>query len=94
MTAATLAEICAVACAEAFRGDGEILASPIGVIPGIGARLARATFAPDLLLTDGVASLVTGVGPAVAQATTSLASSRGGCLIGPSSISSGPAAAT
>ncbi len=53
-------EICAVACAEAWRGDGEILASPIGVIPAIGARLARATFAPDLLLTDGEAMLVTG----------------------------------
>jgi acyl CoA:acetate/3-ketoacid CoA transferase beta subunit len=63
MSAATLAEICAVACAEAFRGDGEILASPMGVIPGIGARLARATFAPRLLLTDGVASLVADVHP-------------------------------
>lgn len=61
MSPATLAEICAVACAEAFRGDGEILVSPIGVIPSIGARLARATFAPHILLTDGVASLVTGV---------------------------------
>jgi acyl CoA:acetate/3-ketoacid CoA transferase beta subunit len=49
-----------VACAEAWRGDGEILASPIGVIPTIGARLARATFAPDLLLSDGEACLVQG----------------------------------
>jgi len=57
---ATRAEVCAVACAEAWRGDGEILASPIGVIPAIGARLARATFAPGLLLTDGEATLVTG----------------------------------
>jgi acyl CoA:acetate/3-ketoacid CoA transferase beta subunit len=62
MTDPRLDEICAVACAEAFRGDGEILVSPIGVVPGIGARLARATFAPDLLLTDGAASLVAGVG--------------------------------
>jgi acyl CoA:acetate/3-ketoacid CoA transferase beta subunit len=54
-----LHELCVVACAEAWRGDGEILASPIGVLPGVAARLARATFAPDLLLTDGVASLVT-----------------------------------
>ena len=50
-------EVCAVALAEAFRGDGEILASGIGVLPSIAARLARATFAPDLLLTDGVATL-------------------------------------
>jgi acyl CoA:acetate/3-ketoacid CoA transferase beta subunit len=55
-------EICAAALAEAFRGDGEILASPIGVLPGIAARLARATFAPDLLLSDGVASLVSATG--------------------------------
>jgi acyl CoA:acetate/3-ketoacid CoA transferase beta subunit len=55
-------EICAVALAEAFRGDGEILASPIGVLPGIAARLARATFAPDLLLSDGVAALVDAAG--------------------------------
>ena len=27
------AEACVIACAEAFRGDGEILASPIGLIP-------------------------------------------------------------
>lgn len=54
----TLADVCAVACAEAFRGDGEILASPIGFIPTLGAKLARATFAPDLLMTDGVARLV------------------------------------
>ncbi len=52
-------EVCAVALADTFRGDGEILASPIGVLPGIAARLARATFAPDLLLSDGVAHLVT-----------------------------------
>jgi acyl CoA:acetate/3-ketoacid CoA transferase beta subunit len=61
-TRATLAEICAVACAEAWRGDGEILASPIGPLPSLGARLARATFAPDLMLTDGIARLVTANG--------------------------------
>ena len=58
-----LHELCAVACAEAWRGDGEILASPIGILPTIGARLARATFAPDLLLSDGVATLVAGTLP-------------------------------
>ena len=54
----TLAEVCVVACAEAWRGDGAILASPMGLIPTLGARLARLTFAPDLLLTDGEAYLV------------------------------------
>jgi len=58
--AATRAEICVTACAEAWRGDGEILASPIGLIPMIGARLARATFSPDLLLSDGEAMLTRG----------------------------------
>jgi acyl CoA:acetate/3-ketoacid CoA transferase beta subunit len=60
MADVTRAEICVVACAEAWRGDGEILASPTGVVPTVGARLARATFAPDLLLTDGEAMLGSG----------------------------------
>ncbi|MEN8653343.1 CoA-transferase [Streptomyces sp. 21So2-11] len=47
-----------IACAEAWRDNGEVLASPMGTIPGIGARLARRTFSPDLLLTDGEALLV------------------------------------
>jgi len=53
----TRAEVCVVACAEAWRGDGAILASPTGLIPGLGARLAQLTFAPDLLLSDGEAYL-------------------------------------
>jgi acyl CoA:acetate/3-ketoacid CoA transferase beta subunit len=52
------AEVCIVACAEAWRGDGEILASPIGAIPTVAVRLARATFAPELLLSDGAGALV------------------------------------
>lgn len=62
MSAPTRAEVCVVACAEAWREDGEILASPMGTIPRLGALLARATFSPDLLLTDGEAYLVTGEG--------------------------------
>jgi acyl CoA:acetate/3-ketoacid CoA transferase beta subunit len=54
----TRAEVCIAACAEAFRGDGEIVANPIGTIPIVGGRLARATFEPDLLLTDGEALFV------------------------------------
>ena len=60
MTDFTLDELCVVACAEAWRDDGEILASPMGIIPTLGARLARATFSPDLVLSDGVASLIAG----------------------------------
>jgi acyl CoA:acetate/3-ketoacid CoA transferase beta subunit len=54
----TRAEYCVIACAEAWRGDGEVLASPMGLIPSVGARLARRTFSPDLLMTDGEALLV------------------------------------
>jgi acyl CoA:acetate/3-ketoacid CoA transferase beta subunit len=54
----TLSEVVVVACAEAWRGDGEIVASPFGTIPAIGARLARLTFEPDLVLTDGEAALM------------------------------------
>ncbi len=58
MTDPSRAEICVAACADAWRGDGAILASPMGLIPSLGARLARLTFAPDLLLTDGEAYLL------------------------------------
>ncbi|MFE2213138.1 CoA-transferase subunit beta [Streptomyces canus] len=54
----TRAEYCVIACAEAWRGNGEVLASPMGLIPAVGARLARRTFSPDLLMTDGEALLV------------------------------------
>lgn len=60
MTAVTRAEVAVVACAEAFRGDGEIVANPIGTVPIIGGRLARATFEPDLVLTDAEALFVAG----------------------------------
>ena len=55
-------DICVVACAELFRGAGEILASPMGLVPSLGARLARLTFEPDLLLSDGEATLLTAEG--------------------------------
>jgi acyl CoA:acetate/3-ketoacid CoA transferase beta subunit len=58
------AEICAVAVADAFRGDGEILASCFGAVPTVGARLARLTFAPDLLMTDGVCMALANTPPA------------------------------
>ncbi len=62
-TGVTRAEYCAVACAEVFRGDGEVMASAFGTAPALGARLARRTFAPDLVLTDGDAARVDGAPP-------------------------------
>jgi acyl CoA:acetate/3-ketoacid CoA transferase beta subunit len=61
MSEATRAEVCVVACAEVWRDAGELLVSPIGLVPQVAARLARATFAPELLLSDGEARLVAGV---------------------------------
>ena len=57
---ATLDEICVVALAEAFRGDGEVLCNPMGPVPVIAGRLARASFEPDLMLTDTIAYAIEG----------------------------------
>jgi acyl CoA:acetate/3-ketoacid CoA transferase beta subunit len=54
----TRAEVCSVACAELFRDAGEIMVSPMATMVSIGARLARLTFSPDILLTDGEARLL------------------------------------
>ncbi len=59
-TNAALADVVAVACADAWRGDGEIFASGMGTMPMLGARLARATFEPDLMVSDGEAFFVAG----------------------------------
>ncbi len=58
MTAVTRAEICTVACAELFRDAGEIMVSPMTTIVSVGARLARLTFSPDIVLSDGEARLI------------------------------------
>jgi acyl CoA:acetate/3-ketoacid CoA transferase beta subunit len=59
----TRAESCVIACADTWREAGEIMASPFGTIPTLGARLAKSTFAPDLVLTDGEAALMVGAPP-------------------------------
>ena len=58
MSDVSRADVCAVACADLFAADGEILASPMGTMPLLGARLARLTTNPDLLLSDGEAYLL------------------------------------
>ena len=63
MTQATRADVCAVAIAECFRGDGEIMISPMATTPSLGARLAKATFEPDLVLTDGFNKIVKDILP-------------------------------
>jgi glutaconate CoA-transferase subunit B len=54
----SLAELLIVAAAEAFRGGGEVLATGVGPLPRIAAGLAKLTFAPEILMTDGEAHLV------------------------------------
>ena len=54
----SLADVVVIAAAEAFRGDGEIFASGMGTIQMLGARTARSTFEPDLLVSDGEAFFV------------------------------------
>ena len=62
----TLAEVCVVACAEIFSGAGEIMASPMAPMALLGARLARLTTEPDLLITDGEALILADT-PAIAD---------------------------
>lgn len=57
-TPPTIAEICVTACADTYLESGELLAHAVGLIPTIGARLAKLTTAPDIVLTDGEAFLM------------------------------------
>ena len=58
MTEVTRAEYCAIACADMFADAGEIFACPMATLPLIGARLAKLTTEPDLLITDGEALIL------------------------------------
>lgn len=58
VTDCTLAELMIVACAEAWRGNGEVLASGITTAPRLGASLAKLTHSPELLMTDSECLLV------------------------------------
>jgi len=62
-TPPTRAEVCAVACADAWRDAGEVMVSPFGTVPTLGARIAKLTFSPDIVLTDGDAALMVGAPP-------------------------------
>ncbi|MBT4519531.1 MAG: ketoacid CoA transferase, partial [Halieaceae bacterium] len=59
----TLAELCIVAAAQAFRDDGEVLATGIGVIPRLAASLAMKSFNPDLMMTDSEAFMLSEPNP-------------------------------
>ncbi|MEH6568946.1 MAG: ketoacid CoA transferase [Halioglobus sp.] len=59
----TLAELCIVAASEAFRYDGEVLGTGIGVIPRLAASLAMKTTNTDLMMTDSEAFLLSEPNP-------------------------------
>lgn len=63
----TRAEVCAAAIADAFRDDGEIFASPMGLLPMLGVRLAKLTSNPDLVISDGESLFLGGVPPLFAK---------------------------
>lgn len=60
------ADYCAIACAEIFADAGEIFASPMTPMATVGARLARLTTEPDLLISDGESKFL-GSTPAVGK---------------------------
>ncbi|MGB0102284.1 MAG: CoA-transferase [Nocardioides sp.] len=62
------ADVCAAAIADAFKDDGEIFGSPMGMLPMLGVRLAKLTSNPDLVISDGESLLLAGVPPLFAKA--------------------------
>ncbi|MEY3017140.1 MAG: hypothetical protein RL336_275 [Pseudomonadota bacterium] len=62
-TTFSLAELMICAGAEAFRNDGEVLATGIGVLPRLAASLAMSTFNPDLMMTDSEAWMLSKPNP-------------------------------
>jgi glutaconate CoA-transferase subunit B len=55
---ATLVELCIVACSEAFRDNGEVVATGVGPVPRLAASLAKLSHSPGLMMTDGEALLL------------------------------------
>ena len=68
MSEITRADVCAAAVADAFAEDGEIFASPMGLMPMLGVRLAKLTSNPDLVISDGESLFLAGVPPLFAKA--------------------------
>lgn len=57
-TSYSLADLCIAAAAEAWRHDGEVLATGITLLPRLAASLAKLTINPALMMTDGENSFV------------------------------------
>jgi acyl CoA:acetate/3-ketoacid CoA transferase beta subunit len=63
----TRADVCAAAIADAFADDGELFASPMGLLPMLGVRLCRLTQNPDLVISDGEAMFLASPPPLSAK---------------------------
>jgi len=59
----TLAELLICAASEAWRHDGEVLATGIGTLPRLAASLSMLTTNPDLMMTDSEAFLLSAPNP-------------------------------
>lgn len=59
----SLAELMVVAASEAFRHDGEVLATGIGLLPRLAASLAMKTCNRDMMMTDSEAFLLSEPNP-------------------------------
>lgn len=58
MTDTTLVDTIICAASEAWRNDGEALATGIGIVPRLAASLAKLTCNPDIMMTDSEAWMV------------------------------------
>jgi acyl CoA:acetate/3-ketoacid CoA transferase beta subunit len=68
MSDITRADVCAAAVADAFKDDGEIFGSPMGIMPMLGVRLCKLTANPDLVISDGEAMFLGEVPPLFGKA--------------------------
>ena len=68
-TSFSLAELMICAGAEAFRHDGEVLATGIGMLPRLAASLAMASFNPDMMMTDSEAWILSEPNPVSGRKT-------------------------
>jgi glutaconate CoA-transferase, subunit B len=59
----TLAELMICAASEAWRNDGEVLATGIGTLPRLAASLSMLSSNPDLMMTDSEAFLLSEPNP-------------------------------
>lgn len=59
----TLAELMICAASEAWRNDGEVLATGIGTLPRLAASLSMLSTNPDLMMTDSEAFLLSAPNP-------------------------------